>query len=262
MDFQVDGEQVHAATGSRPLERAEPAIILIHGAGMDRTVWQLQTRNIAYQGRQVYAVDLPGHGRSAGAALTSIEAMADWLDRFMAAAGLKTATVIGHSMGALVAIAFAARYPARMDNLCLMGIAETMPVHPDLLSAAKNNEALAADLIVFWGVGEKAQTGGHPHPGLWVQGASRTLLGLSRSDVLYVDLVACNAYAGVLAAAQKVQCPTRFILGRDDKMTPAARARSLGAAIGQSETTVIDSCGHMMMLECPNQVHAALVGIV
>lgn len=262
MDFIVDGANVHAATGSRPINPDEPAVVLVHGAGMDRTVWQLQTRNIAFMGRQVYAVDLPGHGRSEGAALTSIEEMADWLARFMDAANLKSATVIGHSMGALIAIDFAARYSDRMDHLCLMGIAETMPVHPDLLAAAERNEPVAAELIVFWGLGKSAQTGGHPHPGLWVHGASQTLLDQARPGVLFNDLSACHGFQGAMDAAANVDCKTRFVLGDGDNMTPARKAEKLISKIKEADSVVIAKCGHMMMTERPNQVFAALTGFV
>jgi len=262
MDLSFDGRTVHAATGSRAIHPDEPAVILVHGAGMDRTVWQLQTRNIANMGRRAFAVDLPGHGRSDGPLLGTIEDMADWVGAFLDAAGIEKCKLIGHSMGALTALETAARFPDRMDGLCLMGVAESMPVHPDLLAAAEKNEPLAPELIVYWGLGEKAQVGGHPHPGLWIHGASRTLLDLSGPGVLHNDLRACNEYDGALEAAGKVTCPTLFVLGRGDKMTPAKKAKSLADIIGGSETVVVENCGHMMMTERPREVYDALKGFV
>lgn len=262
MDVQVDGLRAHAATGSRPIDSSERAVLFIHGAGMDRTVWQLQTRNVAYMGRQAYAVDLPGHGRSEGSALGSIGEMADWIARFMDAAGLESATLIGHSMGALIALECAARNPARMDKLCLMGVAEEMPVHPDLLEAAKQNLPIASELIVFWGVGEEAQQGGHPHPGLWVRGVTQTLLDLSRPDVLHCDLNACNIYKSTPEVAASVTCDTLFVLGRDDNMTPVKKTTSLISAITSSRVEIIDRCGHMMMLERPDGVHKVLRSLI
>ncbi len=262
MDFEVDGKRAHAATGSRQLNPDEPAVVLVHGAGLDRTIWQLQTRSIANRGRRALAVDLPGHGRSEGGPLASIEDMADWLVRMLDAAGVGGTTLIGHSMGALIALEAAARHGGRVDNLCLMGVAKSMPVHPDLLAAAERNEPLAPELIVYWGLGEKARTGSHPASGLWVLGASLTLLQACAPGVLGRDLAACNAYAGGLEAAARITCPTLFVLGRDDRMTPAAKAKPLSEAIEGSRTVVIDKCGHMMMTERPNQVHEALVGFV
>ena len=248
MDIQVNGKRVHAATGSRLINKEEPAVILLHGAGMDRTIWQLQTRNIAYMGRQAYALDLPGHGRSEGAPLITISEISEWVSDFMDAAELASASVIGHSMGALVAIEFAGNHPKKLNKLCLMGISEAMP--------------LAPELIVFWGVGGKAQIGGHPHPGLWVHGASQTLIELSRPGVLFNDLVACDTYQGALTAAQKVQCDTRFILGKDDKMTPAKKSKPLVDAIKKSDVKFIEHCGHMMMTERPNLVYKAIAGFI
>jgi pimeloyl-ACP methyl ester carboxylesterase len=262
MDFIVNGKRVHAATGSRVINKEEPAVILLHGAGMDRTIWQLQTRNIAHMGRQAYALDLPGHGRSEGAPLVNISEISEWVFDFMYAAELASASFIGHSMGALVAIEFASSHPEMLDKLCLMGIAEAMPVHPDLLDAAERNEPLAPALIVFWGLGCKAQIGGHPYPGLWIHGASQTLLELSRPGVLFNDLIACDTYQGALAAAQNVRCDTRFILGEDDKMTPVKKSKPLVDAIKKSEVKLIEYCGHMIMTERPNLVYNAIAGFI
>jgi len=262
MEITVNGLKAHAATGGRDLNADEPAVILVHGAGLDRTVWQLQTRNIAYMGRRAYAVDFPGHGRSEGKALNSIEEMADWIPAFMDAAGIDKAKLIGHSMGSFVTLEAAARYPDRVEGLCLMGVSDSMPVHPDLLAAAERNERLAPELIIYWGLGEKAKVGGHPHPGLWVHNASQILFENAGDGVLFNDLAACNVYTGAVDAAGKVKCETLYILGKDDMMTPARKARPLADAMANAKTTVIEKCGHMMLLERPNQVHDALRGFV
>jgi pimeloyl-ACP methyl ester carboxylesterase len=262
MDVTVDGKRAHAATGSRESGPDVPAVILIHGAGMDRTVWQFQTRNIAHQGRRALAVDLPGHGYSEGPALTSIADMADWVVRFMDAAGVGSATLMGHSMGSLIALDLAARHPEKAERIILTGVAEAMPVHPDLLAAAAANEDLGPELIVFWGLGEKAQAGGHPLPGLWVHGACEILLKNSHDGVLGSDLAACNNYGSAVDAAANVSCPATFVLGRDDKMTPAKSGTALAANIEDSDVHVLERCGHMMMAERPNEMYQALRGVV
>jgi len=262
MELTVNDLMAFAATGGRALNADEPAVIFVHGAGLDRTIWQLQTRNVAHMGRRVYAVDLPGHGRSEGEPLASIGEMADWVIAFMDAAGVDKAKLIGHSMGAFVTLEAAAKYPHRIEKLCLMGVSETMPVHPDLLAAAENNQRLAPELIVYWGLGETAKIGGHPHPGLWIQNASQTLLELSADGVLYNDLSACNVYQGAAEAAGRVKCETLFVLGKDDMMTPARKAGPLIGAISTCSTTIIDDCGHMIMSERPHQVFQALRGFV
>src|SRR3954447_15078500 len=113
MELTVAGHTVFAATGGRDLDRNAPLIVLIHGAGMDHSVWSLQARYLAHHGRAVLAVDLPGHGRSGGAALGSIAELADWVPALLDAAGVKQAALVGHSMGAITALEAAGRHPDR-----------------------------------------------------------------------------------------------------------------------------------------------------
>ena len=262
MDVTVDGKLAHAATGSREGDAGDPAVVLIHGAGMDRTVWQFQTRNIAHTGHRAYAVDLPGHGYSEGPALPTVPDMADWVARFIDAAGIEKATLVGHSMGSLIALEVAARHPDKAERLVLTGVAEAMPVHPDLLAAAAANEDLGPELITFWGLGTEAQQGGHPLPGLWVLGACEILLKNSKAGVLGSDLAACNDYGSAVEAAEKATCPAVFVLGRDDKMTPAKSGQALAGRIDGAAVHLIEHAGHMMMAERPNEFHAALRGVI
>ena len=262
LNFIVDGMTAHAANGGLVNSSSDPAVVLIHGAGLDRTIWQMQTRNIAFRGRRVFALDLPGHGFSAGTALATIEEMADWVARFTAAADISSATVMGHSMGSLVALEFAYRYPDQVDLLILTGVAESMPVHPELLAAAKANDPLAPELIVYWGLGEKAQAGGHPLPGFWVHGATEVLLKNAKSGVLACDLAACEMYGDAKKRAAKISCPTHFVLGRDDKMSPVQSGKRLAGVIDKAEVHILERCGHMMMIERPNEMHHALRPVI
>ena len=79
MDLSVEGVRIHVGTGGRSFDPDIPAIVFIHGSGLDHTVWALPARYFAHHDASVLAVDLPGHGRSEGAPLTAIEAMADWV---------------------------------------------------------------------------------------------------------------------------------------------------------------------------------------
>ena len=262
MDIEVEGKLAHAATGGRQGNANEPAVVFIHGAGMDHTAWQLQARNVAHNGRRVFAVDLPGHGRSQGSALKSIAKMADWVAQFMNASGIGPATIIGHSMGALVALEIGARHSSQVNNLLLIGVAETMPVHPDLLAAAEANQPLGPELIVFWGLSSEAQIGGHLQPGLWVHGASEILLKSSKSGVLGNDLAASNKYQDGLDAAKTISCPAKLILGADDKMTPVKKGVALSDVMVEVSIDIIPNCGHMIMLERPEEVYKSMKDFV
>ncbi len=254
MEVQVDGKRAFATTGGRPFDPARSTAILIHGAGMDHTVWVLQTRYIAYHGRNVLAVDLPGHGRSEGPALTSIEEMADWVGRFLEAMDIEDAAVVGHSMGSLVAIELSARLPDTISSTVLLSTAMPMVVSDDLLAAAKANDHEAIDMITIWGHGRGAQLGGHKAPGLWMTGGAERLLEQAAESVLFTDLNACNTYQNGLEVASRIRCPVLLMVGNEDRMTPPRAARALADAIPDCTTEIIGGCGHMMMIEKPDQV--------
>lgn len=258
MRLTVDGRAVFATTGGAHFDPAKPAVIFLHGAGFDRTVWRLQTRWFAHHDRSVLAVDFPEHGWSEGPVLTSIAAMADWTARLIEAAGLRQAALVGHSMGALVALDCAGRHSDKVRALGLCGLATEMPVHPEMLESAKANTLKVQELMTFWGIGDALHKGGMVSPGLWLRQESLAVLSANKPGVIHTDLAACNAYKDAPARAANVKCPTVLVLGDGDLMTPAAKARPLAAAIAGAKAVVIPQCGHFMMVERPDETLEAL----
>jgi pimeloyl-ACP methyl ester carboxylesterase len=254
----VNGAEVFVATGGRELDLALPTVVLLHGAGFDYTTWALHSRWFAHHGFGVLAPDLPGHGRSAGKPLASIAEMADWVAALLDAAGAAKAKLVGHSMGSLIALETAARHPAKISGLSLIGTAATMTVGPDLLKAAEANDHAAIDMVSIWGLGFAAELGGSLAPGLWMHSGAQRVLEQCRPGVLYNDLNACNAYQGALDAAAKVAVPVTLILGERDMMTPAKAGKALAAALPNARTVVLPGAGHMMMVERPDELLAAL----
>src|SRR5450759_3833989 len=227
MQFEVNGKQAYAYTGGKVFDAKLPTVIFIHGAQCDHSVWILQSRYIAHHGYGVLAVDLPGHGRSAGPALASIEALAAWLIAVQDAAGVSEAAIVGHSMGSLIALECAARHPGRVAKIALLATAYPMKVSPELLQATKNNEPLAQDMVNIWSHLAYAQYPNNPGPGFWVIGENLRLMQRQKPGVMHVDFAACNAYAGGAEAAAKVRCPALFLLARRDSMTPVRAAQDL-----------------------------------
>jgi pimeloyl-ACP methyl ester carboxylesterase len=260
MQLRVDGKETFVATGGREFDNALPAVVFLHGAGLDHSVWALLARAFAHHGFAVLAPDLPGHGRSAGPPLGAIEALADWTAALIEAAGVKSARLIGHSMGSLIALDCAARHPDRVDGLDLISTAAPMRVSDDLLNAAKANSHDAIDMVAIWGSGFSATLGGSLSPGLWMLGGAERLLERARPGVLYADLAACNAYQDGLAAAARVKAPAHVLLGSRDMMTPLKSGKALAAAIPSCRVTVLEGAGHMLMSERPDELLAALRG--
>ena len=262
MELTVGGRTAYAYTGGKAFDAALPAVVFIHGAEHDHSVWILQTRYLAHHGRAVLAVDLPGHGRSAGPALASVEAIADWIVGVLDAAGVKEAALVGHSMGSLVALECAARHPLRVSRIALVGTAVPMRVSEELLTATRDDEPLAQDMVNIWSHAAYAHYPSNPGPGFWVMGENLRLMQRQPAGVMHVDFVACNAYGNGLAAAAAVACPALLLLGRRDVMTPPRATRDLARTLKESKVVEIAGSGHALMAEKPDEVLDALRGFL
>ena len=262
METRVHGEIAYVYTGTHPVEPGRDTWLFVHGAGMDHSVWILQSRYFAFHGQNALAVDLPGHGRSGGEAIDSIEGQADWLAALLDSLEVGTARVVGHSMGSLAALDLAARHPRCVDGLVLTGSGFPMPVAEPLLEAARADDHRAVEMIMNWSLSPQSHLGGNQAPGLWLYGQGERLLEQGAPGVLFTDLSACNAYQAGLERAAEIRCPVHFILGSADMMTPPRAAAKLrGAMTGTTTSGVtLPGCGHMVPMERPNEFLDSLIG--
>jgi len=259
MDFTVDGKKAFAYTAAHALDPAKPTIAFLHGAGLDHSWFGLQSRYFGYHGCNVLAVDFPGHGRSEGAPLDKIEAMADWVTRLLDAAGIERAALVGHSMGGLAAIECAARHPARVERIALLGVAFPMKVSAAFLDAAHRNDPAAFDMDTIWGHAPQVPLGGNPNPGMWMYGDTLARLARLHPGVLHAGLKACDEYAAGLESAAKVGCPVLFILGDRDLMAPVRNAAGLIKRFKSAQTVLLPPSGHSLMAEAPDATLDALI---
>ena len=264
MDFQIQEKTAYCYTGGKVFDPAQPSVVFIHGAQSDHSVWILQTRYFAHHGYNVLAVDLPGHGRSAGPALASIEEISAWLLGLMDAAGIARAMLIGHSMGSLAALETAGSAPGRVSKLALVGTAYPMKVSDALLSAAREEEQRAIDMVNIWSHSTMSAKPSSPGPGFSVMEGSRRLMqriaARGPEHLFHTDFSVCNSYAGGEAAAARVTCPTLLLLGQRDMMTPPKAARMIKESILHARSIEVAATGHALMTEQPDAVLDALYG--
>jgi pimeloyl-ACP methyl ester carboxylesterase len=251
-----------AYAAAHAFDPAKRTIVFIHGAGLDHSWWGLQSRYFGYHGFNVLAVDLPAHGRSGGAALASIGDMTDWVKKLLDDKKIKTASLVGHSMGSLIALEFAARYPESAERIAMIGTAYPMKVGEAFLDAAKRNDQAAYDMETIWGHAAQVPLAGNPNPGMWMYGDTLARLARLAPGVLHTDLSACNAYAGGMEAAAKLKCPVLFVLGARDMMTPPRAAQELIKAIPGARAVTAQLSGHSLMAEAPDATLDALVGFL
>ena len=261
MQFIVQGYPAYAYTGGvdfpGSLARGCPAVVLVHGAAFDHSVWQWQSRYLAHHGYAVLAADLPGHGRSPGTPRRTIDALADWVAALVEAAGLERAAIVGHSMGSLVALETALRHPRRVTKLALVGTSAPMPVGEPFRAAARDESPVALDMEATWGHARGALLAASAVPGASLHGASRALNSHAHAGVLAADLEACHAYAPPIEAIRALKVPTLVVVGRRDQMTPHKAGRALAAEIPGAKLAMLDA-GHSMMSEAPRELLDAL----
>ena len=261
MKLNVDSRETFAYTGGKPFDASLPCLVLVHGALNDHSVWNLLARWFAHHGNAVLAPDLPGHGRSAGPALRSVEAMADWLLALLDAAGVEQATLAGHSMGSLVALQAAGTAPQRAARVVMLGTAYPMTVSPALLMSAAETPLEAIDTVVNFSHSTLAAKPSFPGPGAWLRGGGRALMQQvlrAQGDAMlfHTDFSACNAYHAAEDAAAALRCPVDLILGNADQMTQPRAAAGLAKLLKAQIHTV--PAGHALMGEAPEAVLLAM----
>ncbi|HEX6958523.1 MAG TPA: alpha/beta hydrolase [Ferrovibrio sp.] len=262
MWLNVTGKRIFAATGGKDFDASRPAVVFIHGNACDHTVWALQTRWFAYHGYSVLALDLPGNGRSEGPMLDSIEAFADWMPKLLDAAQVEKAVLVGHSMGSLIALETAARSPARVAKLALLGFTFPMKVNPELQALADSGTYTVVELMNDWMLPKKSQIGGNKVPGSYLLGGSIRLVDQAPRSSLALGFRICNAYGNGADAVKAVQCPVLIVSGERDIMTSPRAVRGLLKDFRDARLEILPGCGHLMMGERPDETLDALKGFV
>jgi pimeloyl-ACP methyl ester carboxylesterase len=265
MRLRVDGpggaQEAYVYTGGKAFDATLPTVVFVHGAMHDHSVWTLLARWFAHHGHGVLAPDLPGHSQSIGAPLQSVESIASWLIALLDAAGVSSASLVGHSMGSLVALEAAAQAPECATHLALVGTAYPMVVSQALLDAARSDPFSAIDSVNAFSHSTMAGKPSYPGPGMWLHGANRTLMrrlqdGQRETNLFLNDFEVCNRYAGGLAAAARVTCPTTLILGARDQMTGPKQTADIARALRARTVTL--ASGHSLMTEVPDALLRAL----
>jgi pimeloyl-ACP methyl ester carboxylesterase len=261
MNLIVQGYPAYCYTGSRPFDPTLPAIVFIHGAAFDHSVWQWQSRYFAHHGFSVLAPDFPAHGKSPGEMRKRISSMADWIAALIESACIESAHIVGHSMGSLVALELAINHATRVNKLALVGTSIPMGVGDAFLAAARDDSPVGLDMEATWGHTRGSLLTQSPVPGMSLFGTSRQLNGRSLPGVLASDLGACAGYAPSMDAIRALKVPTLIAGGSLDQMTPMKAGQALAKEIPGAKFVALDA-GHSMMSEAPQALVRALTSFL
>jgi pimeloyl-ACP methyl ester carboxylesterase len=228
-------------------------VVLLHGAAGTHLSWPVQVRYLP--GCRVYALDLPGHGKSGGEPCRSIEDYARRLVIWMEGLDLSGVTLVGHSMGSAIAMQVALAQPHWVAALVLAGAAPRLKVNPALIELAATPETylMAMERIVAWSFSRGA-------PQRLMELALKRM-GETPQAVLLADLLACDAF-DIEGRLDEIQAPALVVCGAEDRMTPLRGAQALAQGLRQGQMEVVADAGHMLMLEQPLAFAAILEAFI
>ena len=243
MIFQIENKNIHVSDAGQGIDLNKETIVFLHGSGLSHIVWSLAEQFFSSKNYNVLSIDLPGHGNSDGPCLDSVEKIADWMEKVFDKLKLKNLILVGHSQGCLEILEYSSRYKERLKKLVFVGGSNKMPVHPDLIELAQSGHSDAVKLMMKWGYeGSKKFIGGNP-----VEKIIQSPRDIS--EILAVDLNACNNYSNGSEAAKVIDLPSMLIFGELDKMVNLESGKKFSNLIKNSTTHVIKGCGHMIMIE-------------
>jgi len=220
------------------------ALVLLHGAASSHLAFPPQLRRLA--GWAVYALDLPGHGRSGGAGRQSIAAYAEVVQAFLTRLGVSRWVLLGTSMGGAIAQTLALMEPERTAGLILISSGAKLSVNPKILSDVENNLPAVIESVHKWSWTADA-------PARLKQASLRFMYSVP-AHIYAGDYHACNAF-DLTNALHQISPPTLIISGDADRMTPPALSTYLATHIPNASLKTIPGGGHSVILE-----QAPLVG--
>jgi pimeloyl-ACP methyl ester carboxylesterase len=235
-------------------------LILVHGAGGDHTHWPAELRRLGDV--NVYALDLPGHGRSGDQGRTTVDDYASSVHLFVQTLGLGRVSVVGHSMGGAIAQVLALRQPSWLDRIVLVATGARLRVHPRILEGLRRAQAedprksaSNADLEATIDTICRRAYGPSTDEQI-LRNGRRKLLDVD-PNVIFGDYIACDNF-DVMDQVREIKLPTLIVVGSADQMTPPKYGHFLHEQIPNAQLVEITNGGHMVAVEKPTEVAQAV----
>lgn len=232
-------------------------IVLIHGVGMNHQVWLPQVADLS-AGFRVIVYDMLGHGRSrVPDARVTIRDFGTQLEQLLASIDVDRVTLVGHSMGAMVALWFALEHPRFVSGLvALNAVDERTPEQRAAVieradSLARNGGDTGIDHTLarwFGQNGEAVDPAIHARVREWLQATDPE--GYRRAYQVFA-----TADREIAARIHELAVPALFMTGEHDPNSTPAMAASMAARSARGEVDVVADARHMMALEMPAVVN-------
>jgi pimeloyl-ACP methyl ester carboxylesterase len=247
-----------------PKNDSLPYIVLIHGAGGDKSQWDFQIDFLSKRKFGILAISLPNHGKSRSdpdisfyensVSQSLIDDYTHDIIDLISSLDFKNYYLGGHSMGGAIALNFVLLTekgviedpPPSPKALFLVGTGAKLNVAPVFFDLLKTDFKEALRLMSKFSYGTNAD--------LSIKYKNQDILTNNGLIVLYNDLEACRHF-DVREDLERIKIPTVIICGDEDQMTPPKFSRYLHENIPNSQIFLIHDAGHFVFQEVPTQVN-------
>ena len=261
-----------------------PKIVLIHGAGGQEIDWPMAWRTTKNSSRStgltqgnlgvirlfnaglndysIYTVDLPGHGKSEGKSKSSISEYSIDIVDFLDAMELENVCLVGHSMGAAIALNVSLSQHWRVCSMVAIGGASKMIVNDALLEGLQNTFEATVDSIVKYSWHKKtgAVADSQQMAAFFREKAKQRILDAG-SETVYRDFLACSRF-DLSERVGEIDIPVLVIASDCDRMVPLNVSWEMAESIKDSYFVSLENCGHFQHIEQTGKVAAALVNFL
>lgn len=225
--------------GSQNLTEKRPTLVMIHGAGGRSLIWKNQIRPLN-DFMNTLALDLPGHGKTAGQGNSLVDEYSQWLGSILGALFNEPVFLMGHSLGGAIIQDVALRYPNLLKGLILVGTGPVLRVAPKFLEGFLKKFEETVDIVVSYGYASGTD------PSLVSEGSA--FMKEAGAQVVYNDFLACDRFDR-RRDLEKINLPCLVVCGEEDKLTPPALSEILVKSIKKSTLKILPSAGHNVMIE-------------
>ncbi len=224
---------------------SRPPVILLHGAGSNHLSWPAEIRRL--RDVNVYAIDLPGHGKSVGTAFHHVSGYQSAIIDFIDQLGRNRAVLVGHSLGAAIALQLAADQPQHVAGLVCISAAACFQVDPTLINLFRNSpvQKSALNLLKIYFAPQHGKS-------QWYANLFKSLASM-RNSLWYADLRAVEQF-DLRKELPEITTPTLVMSGSEDPLVSFSSAAHLARQIPNAQFVGFPKHGHMLMLEDPERV--------
>ncbi len=250
--YNVKSTKIACWVNGKDFGKHKKSLIFIHGSGGDHSLWSFQYAKL-HKDFNIVGVDLPGHGGSEGKGESDITEYTNWVKKLLDALCLPNAVLVGHSLGAAIALNFAADFAPLLKGVVAVGGGLKMPVNPSIFELLRTSPETAFELMCKFSLAKESRA-------IFTEPLKKSMAA-ANVEALYNDLAACDKI-DLTQEVKKLRLPALILCGTEDKMTPPGLSEQITAGISDARLCLIEGAGHMVMMEKAQEFNEALNSFV